>query len=120
MGKGKKLRDENGLLRYIRENPKSVQWRDLKWLLNRQEWIRLARKCKGTDVAYRNEALSCFRDDKERRAGNRAPVDVILFAIPHGGKDTMNPRDIKRILPRLEEVAALIKEAKDADDKQNI
>ena len=120
MGKGKKLRDENGLLRYIRENPKSVQWRDLKWLLKCQGWIRRAKGRRGSDWVYMNEELSRFRDDKERRGGNRAPVDIISFGIPHGGKDTMNRRDIERILPSLEEVARLRKEAKDIDDEQDI
>jgi len=120
MGKGKRLRDEDALLKYMGENPKSVKWLNLQWLLKRQEWIRLARRCKGLDVAYRNEALSCFRDDKERRGGNRTPVDIIGFGIPHGGKDTLNPRDIERILPKLRMVAELRKEENNRNDEQDI
>ena len=120
MGKGRKSRDEDGLLRYMRQNPKSVQWRDLEWLLRHQGWMRRARGRRGSDRVYSNGLLSRFRDDKGRRQGNRAPVDIISFGIPHGGKDTMNPRDIRRILPSLEEIARLRKEAKDIDDEQDI
>ncbi|MBN2209552.1 MAG: hypothetical protein JW759_09685 [Candidatus Coatesbacteria bacterium] len=120
MGKGKKLRDEDGLLEYIRKNPKSVKWPDLEWLLRCQGWSRRAKGRRGSDWVYMNEGLSRFRDDKDRRGGKQAPVDIISFGKPHSGKDSMNRRDIERILPSLEEVARLRKETKDADYEQDI
>ncbi|MBN1592537.1 MAG: hypothetical protein JW941_04735 [Candidatus Coatesbacteria bacterium] len=112
----KNLRNEDDLLEYMEENPKSVRWRNVEWLLNRQGWKQLKRKCKGADVGYSNALLKPF--DEKMRAGSQAPYSIISFGKPHSGKDSVNPRDIERNLDRLKRVAELRKEPEDHDETE--
>ena len=119
MGRHKKLRNEEELLDYIEHNPKSIAWQDFQWLLKVQGWKKISGRRRGADWAYKNDLLSAFAGDEERRAGRRTPVGIICFGVPHGGKDTMNPSDLRRLLPILRDVAELRKEAEDGGDKED-
>ena len=122
MGKGKKLRDEDDLLKYLRENPKSVEWRDLEWLLEYQGWIRQAEGRRGSDWVYEHPSLKAL--DRRTKIegqpmGEREPIEKITVTRPHPG-NIMIDRCVKRILPKLEMVARLRKDEKNCNDKQDI
>ena len=109
VGKGKKRKSEKQLLEYIDKHRKSVKWLDLKWLLERQGWIRLAKQCKGNDWVYKHpllEALSKHTRIKGRPLGEKEPIEQIMVTVPHRG-GIMTRRLIDRIIPKLKMVDEL-------------
>lgn len=87
----------------MRENPSSVKFRDMRWLVERLGWRLSAHRRGGSHWRYEHAILG--------------PDEAIILVKPHR-KDVMNPINVKRILAKLE-ITIEFEQESERDDSED-